>query len=113
MNLKSILLNNAETCPPWNTPCQLIVKGAYSSSVLALARLQQPDLAGTNGEWPDRLYQGSTVALDYRTGELVWWAQHHSDMWNDDSIYDRILVDVPVNPDPPNALGIRPNIDPS
>ena len=105
-------LEQRRNMSPWNTPAVDSERGLFIFGIGSSAP-QQPDLAGTNGEWPDRLYQGSTVALDYRTGELVWWAQHHSDMWNDDSIYDRILVDVPVNPDPPNALGIRPNIDPS
>ena len=34
-------------------------------------------------------------------------------MWNDDAVYDRILVDIPVNPEPPDALGVNPNIDPT
>ena len=34
-------------------------------------------------------------------------------MWNDDAVYDRILVTTPVNPNPPSPLGINPNIDPN
>ena len=37
----------------------------------------------------------------------------HSDMWNNDSVYDRILVDSIVDPDPPEALGVNPDISPS
>ena len=33
-------------------------------------------------------------------------------MWNDDAIYDRILVDSPVDPDPPEPLGVKPDITP-
>ncbi len=100
-----------ENMSPWMTPAidterGLVIFGIGSSAP------QQPELAGTDGEWPDRLYQGSTVALDYRTGELVWWAQHHTDMWNNDSVFDRILVDSPVAPDPPGALGVNPDIAP-
>lgn len=102
-------LEQRRNMSPWNTPAVDSERGLFIFGVGSSAP-QQPELAGTDGEWPDRLYQGSTVALDHRTGELVWWAQHHSDMWNNDSVYDRILVDSPVNPDPPNALGVNPNI---
>ena len=96
---------------PWMTPAidaetGLVIFGIGSSAP------QQPALAGTSGEWPDRLYHGSTVALDHRTGRLMWWAQHHSDMWNNDSVFDRILVDVPVSPDPDGALGVNPDVEP-
>ena len=96
---------------PWQTPAVDIERGLFIFGIGSSAP-QQPELAGTDGLWPDRLYHGSTVALDARTGELVWWAQHHTDMWNNDATYDRILVDSPVSPDPPNALGINPDITP-
>lgn len=102
-------LEQRRNMSPWMTPAVDIERGLFVFGVGSSAP-QQPELAGTDGEWPDRLYQGSTVALDYRTGELVWWAQHHSDMWNNDSVYDRILVDSIVAPDPPNALGVNPDI---
>lgn len=104
-------LEQRRNMSPWMTPAVDSERGLFIFGIGSSAP-QQPELAGTNGEWPDRLYQGSTVALDHRTGELVWWAQHHSDMWNNDSVYDRILVDAPVNPDPPNALGVNPDISP-
>ena len=103
-------LEQRRNMSPWMTPAVDSERGLFIFGIGSSAP-QQPELAGTNGEWPDRLYQGSTVALDHRTGELVWWAQHHSDMWNNDSVYDRILVDSPLNPDPPNSLGVNPNID--
>ncbi|HIF07288.1 MAG TPA: hypothetical protein EYQ64_10160, partial [Gemmatimonadetes bacterium] len=96
---------------PWQTPAVDTERGLFIFGIGSSAP-QQPELAGTDGLWPDRLYHGSTVALDARTGELVWWAQHHSDMWNNDATYDRILVDAPVTPDPPNALGVNPDITP-
>ena len=94
---------------PWMTPAVDAARGLFIFGIGSSAP-QQPELAGTDGAWPDRLYQGSTVALNYRTGELVWWAQHHTDMWNDDAVFDRILVDSPVTPDPPGALGVNPDI---
>jgi alcohol dehydrogenase (cytochrome c) len=103
-------LEQRRNMSPWNTPAVDSERGLFIFGVGSSAP-QQPELAGTNGEWPDRLYQGSTVALDHRTGELVWWAQHHSDMWNNDSVYDRILVDSVLDPSPPDALGINPAID--
>ncbi len=102
-------LEQRRNMSPWMTPAVDTERGLFIFGIGSSAP-QQPELAGTDGEWPDRLYQGSTVALDHRTGELVWWAQHHSDMWNDDSVYDRILVDAPLDPDPPNSLGVNPNI---
>lgn len=104
-------LQRRRNMSPWVTPAVDSERGLFIFGVGSSAP-QQPQLAGTNGEWPDRLYQGSTVALDHRTGALVWWAQHHSDMWNDDSVYDRILVDAKVNPSAPNSLGQNPDIDP-
>ena len=102
-------LEQRRNMSPWMTPAVDSERGLFIFGVGSSAP-QQPELAGTNGEWPDRLYQGSTVALDHRTGELVWWAQHHSDMWNNDSVYDRILVDSTLAPDPPNSLGVNPEI---
>lgn len=104
-------LQRRRNMSPWMTPAVDSERGLFIFGVGSSAP-QQPQLAGTNGEWPDRLYQGSTVALDHRTGALVWWAQHHSDMWNDDSVYDRILVDAKLNPSAPNSLGQNPDIDP-
>ena len=103
-------LEQRRNMSPWMTPAVDTDRGLFIFGIGSSAP-QQPELAGTNGEWPDRLYQGSTVALDHRSGRLVWWAQHHSDMWNDDAVYDRILVNARVDPDPPNALGINPSID--
>ena len=104
-------LESRRNMSPWQTPAVDTERGLFIFGVGSSAP-QQPELAGTDGKWPDRLYQGSTVALNYRTGELVWWAQHHTDMWNNDSVHDRILVDSPVDPDPPGALGVNPDITP-
>ena len=104
-------LESRRNMSPWMTPAVDTERGLFIFGIGSSAP-QQPELAGTDGVWPDRLYQGSTVALDYRTGELVWWAQHHTDMWNNDSVYDRILVDSPVAPAPPGALGVNPDITP-
>ena len=103
-------LEQRRNMSPWVTPAVDSDRGLFIFGIGSSAP-QQPDLAGTNGEWPDRLYQGSTVALDHRTGQLVWWAQHHSDMWNNDAVYDRILVDSPLDPDPPESLGQNPAIE--
>ena len=104
-------LESRRNMSPWMTPAVDTERGLFIFGIGSSAP-QQPELAGTDGVWPDRLYQGSTVALDYRTGELAWWAQHHTDMWNDDAVYDRILVDSAVAPDPPGALGVNPDLTP-
>jgi alcohol dehydrogenase (cytochrome c) len=104
-------LESRRNMSPWQTPAVDTERGLFIFG-LGSSAPQQPELAGTDGLWPDRLYNGSTVALEARTGELVWWAQHHTDMWNNDATYDRILVDSPVTPDPPDALGVNPDIRP-
>ncbi|WP_197410809.1 pyrroloquinoline quinone-dependent dehydrogenase [Devosia epidermidihirudinis] len=46
----------------------------------------------------DALYTDSTLALDPETGELKWHHQHlKNDTWDLDYIYERILVDMPVD----------------
>ena len=104
-------LESRRNMSPWVTPAVDAERGLFIFGVGSSAP-QQPELAGTDGQWPDRLYHGSTVALDHRTGELVWWAQHHTDMWNNDAVFDRILVDSPVDPNPPDALGVNPDLTP-
>lgn len=96
---------------PWMTPAVDVERGLFIFGVGSSAPMQ-PELVGSDGKWPDRLYHGSTVALAYRSGEIVWWAQHHSDMWNNDAVYDRILVNAALSPDPSNALGVNPDIVP-
>ncbi len=102
-------LEERRNMSPWLTPAVDKERGLFIFGVGSSAP-QQPALAGTDGEWPDRLYQGSTVALDHRDGQLVWWAQHHTDMWNNDAVYDHILVDSPLRPSPPDSLGVNPGI---
>ena len=99
---------------PWMTPAVDPDRGLFIVGIGSSAPMQ-PELVGTSGEWPDRLYHGSTVALDYRTGELAWWAQHQSDRHNNDSVFDRILVDLPLNPGATEApwLGRNPHLDPA
>ena len=98
---------------PWMTPAVDAERGLFIVGIGSSAPMQ-PEIVGTSGEWPDRLYHGSTVALNYQTGEVVWWAQHQSDMHNNDSVFDRILVDVPVDPYDTEApwLGRNPSLQP-
>ncbi len=106
--LESRLNTSAWMSPAVDTKRGLFIVGVGSSAPM------QPELVGTDGTWPDRLFHGSTVALDHRTGKVAWWAQHLSDMHNDDSVFDRILVDAPVNPHATEApwLGRNPNTRP-
>jgi len=96
---------------PWMTPAVDTERGWFIFGVGSTAPMQ-PALAGTDGEWPDRLYNSSTIALDHQTGEVMWWAQHHTDMWNDDTVYDHMLVDLPLSPEPDESLGVNPDIEP-
>ena len=98
----------------WMTPAVDPERGLFILGIGSSAPMQ-PELVGSDGEWPDRLYHGSTVALDHRSGDVVWWAQHQSDMHNNDSVFDRILVDVPVTPYETEApwLGRAPGLEPA
>ena len=80
----------------WMTPAVDSEQGLFILGVGSSAPMQ-PEIVGSDGEWPDRLYHGSTVALDHKSGEVKWWAQHQSDWNNNDSAFDRILVDLPVS----------------
>ena len=60
----------------------------------------------------EHLYHNSTLALDVRTGEIVWYFQHVIDHWDLDHPFERILVDTAVAPDPDSVAWINPNIEP-
>ena len=52
-------------------------------------------------EYGDLLYSNSTLALDPDTGDIVWYYQHlPGDEMDVDHVYERILVDVVVEPGP-------------
>jgi alcohol dehydrogenase (cytochrome c) len=57
------------------------------------------------------LYHNSTLALDVRTGKIVWYYQHIVDHWDLDHSFPRILLDEQVVPDPREVTWINPKID--
>jgi PQQ-dependent dehydrogenase (methanol/ethanol family) len=57
------------------------------------------------------LYHNSTLALDVRTGKIVWYYQHLVDHWDLDHTMPRILLDEQVAPDPREVTWINPRID--
>jgi len=57
------------------------------------------------------LYHNSTLALDVRTGKIVWYYQHVVDHWDLDHPFPRILLDEQVAPDPTEVTWINPKID--
>ncbi len=60
----------------------------------------------------DYLYHNSTLALDVRTGEIVWHYQHIVDHWDLDHPFPRMLIDTAVAPDPAEVAWIAPDIEP-
>ncbi|MGZ3173184.1 MAG: outer membrane protein assembly factor BamB family protein [Croceibacterium sp.] len=56
------------------------------------------------------LYHNSTLALDVRTGKIVWYYQHVVDHWDLDHPFPRILLDEQVSPDPKAVSWINPKI---
>jgi PQQ-dependent dehydrogenase (methanol/ethanol family) len=62
---------------------------------------------------PAELYSNSTLALDVKTGKIVWYYQHlPGDDWDADHVQERILIDTPVAPDPKVVKWINPRISP-
>ena len=60
----------------------------------------------------DYLYHNSTLALDVRTGRIVWHYQHMVDHWDMDHPFARMLVDQQVAPDPAQVSWMAPGIVP-
>src|SRR5262249_54104649 len=51
------------------------------------------------------LYSDSTLAIDPTTGSLKWYRQHlPDDTWDMDYVYERMLIDLPVNGQTRRAL---------
>ena len=78
-------------------------------------------IAGTSVTWPapkfifgdnakTYLYHNSTLALDADTGEIVWHYQHVVDHWDLDHVFERILDEVALTPDPAAVLWIKPGL---
>jgi PQQ-dependent dehydrogenase (methanol/ethanol family) len=59
----------------------------------------------------DYLYHNSTLALDVKTGRIVWHYQHIVDHWDLDHPFPRLLIDQQVAPDPAEVAWINPAID--
>jgi len=59
----------------------------------------------------DYLYHNSTLALDVKTGRIVWHYQHLVDHWDLDHPFPRMLIDTAVAPDPAEVTWINPDID--
>jgi alcohol dehydrogenase (cytochrome c) len=62
------------------------------------------------GNEHDYLYHNSTLALDVRTGRIVWHYQHLVDHWDLDHPFPRMLIDDEVAPDPAEVTWINPAI---
>ncbi|MCH7531850.1 MAG: PQQ-binding-like beta-propeller repeat protein [Gemmatimonadetes bacterium] len=61
----------------------------------------------------DALYTNSTLALDARTGEIVWYFQHlPGDEFDQDHPFERIIVETEVAPDASAVEWISPTITP-
>src|SRR5919201_563260 len=50
------------------------------------------------------LYSDSTLAIEPDTGKLRWYRQHlQDDTWDLDYVHERLLIDLPVNGEPPKT----------
>ena len=61
----------------------------------------------------DLLFTNSTLALDPDTGEMVWYFQHlPRDNWDLDHVFERIIVETEVSPNPAEVPWISPALRP-
>ena len=61
----------------------------------------------------DLLYTNSTLALDPDTGEMMWYFQHlPRDNWDLDHVFERMIVETEVSPNPADVPWISPNLRP-
>ena len=61
----------------------------------------------------DLLFTNSTLALDPATGEMVWYFQHlPRDNWDLDHVFERLIVETEVSPDPAAVPWIHPDLEP-
>jgi alcohol dehydrogenase (cytochrome c) len=59
----------------------------------------------------DVLYSNCTLALDVRTGRIIWYYQHlPRDNWDFDHVFERYLIDGPVAPDRGEVRWINPRL---
>jgi PQQ-dependent dehydrogenase (methanol/ethanol family) len=66
-------------------------------------------LAGNDKKY---LYHNCTLAIDAKTGRIVWYYQHIVDHWDFDHPFERLLVDTAVAPDASQVSWINPKIRP-
>jgi PQQ-dependent dehydrogenase (methanol/ethanol family) len=66
-------------------------------------------LAGNDKKY---LYHNCTLAIDAKTGKIVWYYQHVVDHWDFDHPFERLLVDTAVAPDKSEVTWINPKIKP-
>jgi PQQ-dependent dehydrogenase (methanol/ethanol family) len=64
------------------------------------------------GNDKQHLYHNCTLALDARTGKIVWYYQHVVDHWDLDHTFERILIDTEVAPAKESVVWINPTIKP-
>lgn len=66
---------------------------------------------GTSRWSPADLYSNCTLALDPKTGKLIWYYQHlPGDDWDTDHTHERTLVHLAFNPDPKSVKWINPDV---
>jgi PQQ-dependent dehydrogenase (methanol/ethanol family) len=58
------------------------------------------------------LYNNSTLAIDATTGKLAWYYQHVVDHWDLDHVFERMILDTTLSPDPAEVEWINPRIRP-
>jgi alcohol dehydrogenase (cytochrome c) len=87
----------------WTTPSYDPELGAVyvgTGNTYDIGLLLKPNLAAV-GQGADALFTNSTLALEPKTGKLLWYHQHFArEVWDLDEVFERTLVTLPVDGQP-------------
>ena len=97
------------TVGTWNPPSYDPELGLIYYGTSIASPTPKFEMAGND---KDYLYMTSTIALDVKTGKIVWHYQHIHDFWDFDHTFERLLVDTEVAPDKGSVPWINPKLKP-
>jgi alcohol dehydrogenase (cytochrome c) len=82
------------TTPSYDPRLGAVYVGTGNTYDISLLLTPNPEAAATGA---DALFTDSTLALDAKTGKLLWYHQHFAqDVWDLDEVFERTLVTLPV-----------------
>ena len=84
------------TTPSYDPQLGAVYVGTGNTYDISLLLRSNPEAAGSNA---DALFTNSTLALDSKTGRLLWYHQHFArEVWDLDEAFERTLLTLPGLP---------------